>query len=70
MSDYTTHHLEYDLDVVMRYFIDGFTAPDGKERAGDADWFVDTAKRRVIFRVQTKDAASKPSEYSSSGESK
>lgn len=54
-DDYTVHHLEYDLTTVMQHFIDGFQPEEGREVVPmTADWFVDTAKRRVIFRLHTR----------------
>jgi hypothetical protein len=48
-----THFLEYSLTKVMQYFIDGFEPKEG-ERIMSTEWFVDTAKGRVIFRVMTE----------------
>jgi hypothetical protein len=54
MADLNTHYLEYDLETVMRYFIDGFEPPEGRAVLGSPEWFVDPSKRKVIFRLMTQ----------------
>ena len=42
-------HAVVDLDTVMRYFVEGY-----KTKPEHAEWFVDTAKGKVIFRLFTR----------------
>lgn len=51
------HHLEYDLNAVMGYFIDGFENPPGEKLLGRPDWFIDPTKGKVIFRLVTEESS-------------
>lgn len=41
---------EYPLDLVMRYFADGFTGKD-KMDARLREWFIDPVKGMAVFRL-------------------
>lgn len=42
---------DIDLDVVMKYFADGFEAARGKEISDNTTWFIDPVKNRAIFKL-------------------
>jgi len=40
----------HKFNEVLRYFADGFTAKEG-ETISDRDWWIDTQKGEVVFRL-------------------
>jgi hypothetical protein len=56
MSDgnYQTEWMECDLNAVMRYFAGGFE-PKADREIWQSEWFIDTQKGRVVFKLCTRD---------------
>lgn len=54
-------YYEYPLPDVMRYFADGFTPKEGVISADlPPDWFVDTGRGVVVFKLFIEDGRPAP----------